>query len=419
MRSEAAVEGALATRTQFNQGRKGKKYEKNKKGNSVFDSPKTNMGTKSDFPPCKHCGRKCHPPFKRWRRPDQQCEKCQKRGHHQKICRSNPRQRNVTQGNLQHKNAAQVVDQEEEEEQLFVASCFASSNASDKWLVDSGCTNHMTFDRDLFKELDTSITSKVRIGNGDFIAVKGKGTIAIESVSGTKLIKDVLFVPNINQNLLSVGQLLERGFKVIFESNRCLIKDSRGEDGFKVNMKGKSFVLDPSEEEIAAYSTIKFTTELWHKRLGHFHHAAVLNLQRKELVQGLPHLEAELPDCKTCQFGKQTRLPFKQATWRATKRMQLIHTDLAGPQRTPSLNGSKYYIIFIDDHTRMCWIYFLKFKTEVAGIFWKFKQWIETQSGYQIQALRSDNGKEYTSNQFNTYCEEAGIEHQLIAPYTP
>ncbi|KAK9122098.1 hypothetical protein Syun_019715 [Stephania yunnanensis] len=67
----------------------------------------------------------------------------------------------------------------------------------------------------------------------------------------------------------------------------------------------------------------------------------------------------------------------------------------------------------------MCWIYFHKFKSEVAGIFWKFKQWIETQSSYQIQALRSDNGKEYTSNQFNTYCEEAGIEHQLTAPYTP
>ncbi|KAK9122005.1 hypothetical protein Syun_019622 [Stephania yunnanensis] len=155
MRSEAAVGGALATRTQFNQGGKGKKYKKNKKEKSVFDSPKTSMGTKSDFPHCKHCGRKGHPPFKCWMKPDQQCEKCQKRGQ---ICRSNPQPRNVTQGNLQHKNAAQVADQEEEEEQLFVASCFASNNASDKWLVDNGCTYHMTFNRDLFKELDTSIT---------------------------------------------------------------------------------------------------------------------------------------------------------------------------------------------------------------------------------------------------------------------
>ena len=130
-------------------------------------------------------------------------------------------------------------------------------------------------------------------------------------------------------------------------------------------------------------------------------------------------MDSELPSCEACQYGKQTKLPFKQASWRATERLQLIHTDLAGPQRTASLKESKYYIIFIDDFSRMCWIYFLKSKSEVAGVFWKFKQWIEKQSGCMIQALRSDNGKEYTSEQFNMYCEEAGIEHQLTAPYTP
>ena len=67
----------------------------------------------------------------------------------------------------------------------------------------------------------------------------------------------------------------------------------------------------------------------------------------------------------------------------------------------------------------MCWIYFLTFKYEVADVFWKFKQWIENQSGCTIQMLRSDNGKEYTSNKFNQFCEEVGIEHQLTAPYTP
>ena len=67
----------------------------------------------------------------------------------------------------------------------------------------------------------------------------------------------------------------------------------------------------------------------------------------------------------------------------------------------------------------MCWIYFLRFKSEVADVFWKFKQWIENKSGCTIQMLRSDNGKEYTSNKFNKFCEEAGIEHQLTAPYTP
>ena len=110
----------------------------------------------------------------------------------------------------------------------------------------------------------------------------------------------------------------------------------------------------------------------------------MINLQKKELVHGLPHIDVGTLDCKTCQFGKQARLPFKQATWRATEKLKLIHTNLAGPHRTPSLKGSKYYIVFTDDYTRMCWIYFLRFKSEVAGIFWKFKQWIETQSGCKI-----------------------------------
>ncbi|RDY11757.1 hypothetical protein CR513_03531, partial [Mucuna pruriens] len=118
----------------------------------------------------------------------------------------------------------------------------------------------MTFDRDLFKELDTSIVSKVKIGNGEHIAVKGKGTVAIESISGTKLIKDVLFVPNISQNLLSVGQLIQKGYKVIFESDQCLIKDTNDNEVFKVKVKGKNFALDPTNEEHKAFSATAIAT---------------------------------------------------------------------------------------------------------------------------------------------------------------
>ena len=101
MRSEGFVEGALAARAQSSQGGKEKKNEKNKKGNSSFDSPNTSKGTKFDFPHCKHYGRKGHPPSKCWRMPDQQLEKCQKMGHHQRIYRSNTQQKALTQVNFQ------------------------------------------------------------------------------------------------------------------------------------------------------------------------------------------------------------------------------------------------------------------------------------------------------------------------------
>jgi len=67
----------------------------------------------------------------------------------------------------------------------------------------------------------------------------------------------------------------------------------------------------------------------------------------------------------------------------------------------------------------MCWINFLSFKSEVAGVFFKFKNWIENQSGFRIHVLRLDNSKEYALNEFDKLCEEAGIEHQLTEPYTP
>ena len=78
-----------------------------------------------------------------------------------------------------------------------------SYEASENWLIDSGCTNHMTHDKELFEELKSTESKKVRIGNGEYIAIKGKGTIAIASCLGTKLITDVHYVPDIEQNLLS------------------------------------------------------------------------------------------------------------------------------------------------------------------------------------------------------------------------
>ncbi|RDY07299.1 hypothetical protein CR513_08604, partial [Mucuna pruriens] len=130
-----------------------------------------------------------HLPFKCWRRLDVKCSRCNHIGHEAVICKANIQQAVAdaqnAQENVQQKNVAQVVD--EEEEQLFVATCFVITNSSEKWLIHNGYTNHMTFDRDLFKELDTSIVSKVKIGNGEHITVKGKGTVAIETLSATTI----------------------------------------------------------------------------------------------------------------------------------------------------------------------------------------------------------------------------------------
>ena len=67
----------------------------------------------------------------------------------------------------------------------------------------------------------------------------------------------------------------------------------------------------------------------------------------------------------------------------------------------------------------MCWIFLLNQKSEIAVVFWKFKARVEDESACLIQTIRSDNSKEYTSETFNRFCQEAIIKHQLTEPYTP
>nr|CAN68520.1 hypothetical protein VITISV_011970 [Vitis vinifera] len=318
MRQGDIAEGAFQARMHKNAGHKNGKVNNNK---SCGNNQKNGV-----FPPCPHCKKTNHSPQKCWWRPDVKCNKCGKQGHVERICK-----------NQQQEETSAAVDYCQEE-QLFAATCFANKSTSKSWLVDSGCTNHMTNNQDLFRELDRTIISKVRIGNGEYIPVKGKGTVAIESQTGLKLIYDVLFVPDIDQNLLSVGQLVEKEFKVYFEDRNCIIKDAEGKEVFNIKMKGKSFTLNLLEDEHTAILQQDSTTMFWDRRVEHFHHDDVLYMKKNQIAEGLPDLEKDLPICATCQYGKQTKLPFpKKISWTATQKLQLVHTDVGGSQKMPSL----------------------------------------------------------------------------------
>lgn len=84
-----------------------------------------------------------------------------------------------------------------------------------------------------------------------------------------------------------------------------------------------------------------------------------------------------------------------------------------------SLGGSRYFVTFIDDKSRRIFIYFMKTKSEVFGKFKIFKQEVERQTGKKIKILRSDNGREYINNQFDSYLQDNGILRQLTVAYTP
>ena len=86
---------------------------------------------------------------------------------------------------------------------------------------------------------------------------------------------------------------------------------------------------------------------------------------------------------------------------------------------TVSLSGDEYYVSFIDDSSKKTWIYFLKAKGEVFDKFQEFKALVENQTGKKIKVLRSDNGGEYTSNEFEDLCAQHGIHRQFTVPYNP
>ena len=164
---------------------------------------------------CKVCKRLITIPKKCWHKGKPQCNFCKKFGHVEKDCWHKKRE----QENFCEKQ------EEEREEKIFFASKFDASTKSNEWYVDSGCTNHMTGDGKTFLSINNSITTKVKMRNGALVDVKGKGTISINMKESGEQIHDVFYLPDLEKNLLTVGQLMENGYSLVFRDNYCRIYD--------------------------------------------------------------------------------------------------------------------------------------------------------------------------------------------------
>ena len=130
---------------------------------------------------------------------------------------------------------------------------------------------------------------------------------------------------------------------------------------------------------------------LWHKRLGHLSLSKIRKACRFQAVRDLPDISIlENTICKSCQFGKKTRAHFPEKEGSASKPRELVHTDLCGPSRKKSPRGEEYFILFIDDFSRMCWIGLLKHKDEAFEKFQAFQYLVENELDRKIKCLRSN-----------------------------
>ncbi|XP_031283970.1 uncharacterized protein LOC116142693 [Pistacia vera] len=212
-----------------------RRYAGEKKGKEKLSNQGgMNVGVARTFATCPHCRKKNHSENRCWFRPSIQCRSCKEFGHIERVCKNKGNQQEQQAQAVESSQHSQQI--EESLEQLFVVSECMVASSPDVWLIDSGCTNHMTLNASNFMSLDKGYQSKVKVGNGELLEVKGKGDVAIQTKIGTKLIADVLFVPKISLSLLSVGQMLEKNYSLHFKDLTCVILESDGTELMKDDM---------------------------------------------------------------------------------------------------------------------------------------------------------------------------------------
>lgn len=167
-------------------------------------------------------------------------------------------------------------------------------------------------------------------------------------------------------------------------------------------------------------SSAEETSWLWHSHLGHVNFQAMGLMSDHQMVYGLPKFVKPEGVCTGCLMSKQNRRPFpKQTTFQAKQSLELVHADLCGPLTPATLAGNKYFLLLVDDFSKMMWLYMLANKDEAMGAFKKFRILVEKESEKKIKVLRMDRGGEFCSKQFSTYCEDTGIGRHYTEPYTP
>lgn len=300
---------------------------------------------------------------------------------------------------------------DERDKVLFGA--FAVNEKSEPWYIDSGATTHMTHDVNAINDLKPAERKQVTAADGKDMSIIGMGDIKKQLIDGSAMtLQNVHVVPNICANLLSFSRMVLKGYTATFDKTGCRITNAQGSTIATGRLENGMFILNVKSERTNAFAVNKKHDDIamWHKRLGHisFYNMRFLNLK---IPTGLK--------CKVCIKGKQSRLPFTDTGNRATKKLELIHSDVGGPISVKSMSGCKYYITFIDDFTRKVFIYCIHNKGQVFQCFEKFKTLVENQTESKIKKFRSDNGTEFENGKFKTFFEKCGIEYQRSAPYSP
>ena len=338
---------------------------------------------------------------------------------------NNSRRRGGEQGNFC--DSFQNLSVNGDDIALVTCNSDSSPSDNDEWYIDSAASVHMTFDEEGMTDF-VPTSRDVFLGDDFTLPATGTGNMRVpiyDASRGVRHLKlhEVLYVPGLKKNLLSVPAMTKMGAEVLFDNEKCTVSKD-GQDIIIGHKVGDKLYKVNNKPEYATLSLSKpASIELWHQRLCHLNYNSIERLSTGEIATGIScSLNGETSDgCEPCVMGKMHKLPFpKESTTRSTQLLELVHSDLCGPMEVDSKGGSKYFLTFTDDYSRYTTTYFLQKKSEVVGKFKEYVLQMEKLTGCTLKRVRSDNGGEYTSKEYMEYCKQvAGIHHQFTNPYTP
>ncbi|GJU29868.1 retrovirus-related pol polyprotein from transposon TNT 1-94 [Tanacetum coccineum] len=190
------------------------------------------------------------------------------------------------------------------------------------FIVDSGCTKHMTGNLSLLCNFVEKYLGTVRFGNDQFAPILGYGDL----VQGNITIKRVYYVEGLNHNLFSVGQFCDADLEVAFRKSTCFVRDLQGNDLLTGNRGTDLYTI--SLQETTSSTPICLMAKasptqawLWHRRLSHLNFDYINLLSKKDVVIGLPKLKYVKDQlCSSCEVSKAKRSSFKSKTVPSSKK---------------------------------------------------------------------------------------------------
>ena len=352
------------------------------------------------------------------------CAICKEKGHWAREC---PK-KNDSRNDNSNQSKAYIASAYTSALISDVSTFFSKTTESDQdvWLADSGASMHMTFRKEFFTSFNTlSDIRFVKIADDKVLSATGTGTIVInEQLHGQTLereLQNVLLVPELRRNLFSIVAINDKNYSFHAYKNHCEIRDSSGRLSSRgVRHKGLFKML--FDIKIPAQCNVveskQNSLKLWHERMGHINVKAIVDTTKEFMNKNFEQSDVKNFQCETCILGKQSRQPHKTVNHDYDfKPGEKIHTDVCGPINVEPPRGSRYFLLFKDECTNFRKVYFLRHKSEVFERFKDFEKFVNTQTGNRIKILRSDNGREYTSEEFRKHTENLGIIHDFSSPY--